>query len=230
MSGTERKIFPPNAQLFINEMPHVCHEYNGEDPTQTRYYKHIKGLVDRNVPFDGIGFQFHIMSDQAVAEILGGHAYAPRQLFQVYDLYDRFELPMYITEITMPTPGMGTEGEELQRQMVRNYYRLWFSVPRMKGITWWNLGDGTAIEHETKFNGGLLRKNLDPKPSYLELERLIKDDWTTRETLRTDENGHLDFRGFHGQYTLRVNTGKIERDREIHVKSDNDNTFKIAIW
>ncbi|GIX01570.1 MAG: hypothetical protein KatS3mg112_0507 [Thermogutta sp.] len=37
-------------------------------------------------------------------------------------------------------------GEEIQAEVVRHLYRLWFSVPAMASITWWNLADGTAVE------------------------------------------------------------------------------------
>jgi endo-1,4-beta-xylanase len=226
----QRKVFPDAVQLMINEMPHACHEYHGEDPTQTRYYKHIRGLLDQGVRVDGIGFQFHIMSDRAISEILGGQSYTPRQLLNVYALYDRFELPMYVTEITIPTLADTDAAETFQEEMVRNYYRLWFSVPRMKGITWWNLGDGTAIAHETRFQGGLLTKNLEAKPSYRALDQLINRDWKTNVGLRTTTEGRVDFRGFHGRYRITVRTPSFTRTREIHVRDGAPNRYKLAIW
>jgi len=226
----QRKVFPPQARLMINEMPHVCHEYNSQDPTQTRYYSHIRGLLGQGVRLDGIGFQFHIMSDRAIGEILAGQSYTPRRLLEVYELYDRFEMPMYVTEITIPTLADTETAATFQDEMVRNCYRLWFSVPRMKGITWWNLGDGTAIANENRFQGGLLDENLEAKPSYRALDHLINREWKTNVSCKTTAEGRVAFRGFHGRYRVTVKTPGITRRREIHVQDDTPNRFKLAIW
>ncbi|MBN2313353.1 MAG: family 20 glycosylhydrolase [Sedimentisphaerales bacterium] len=226
----QRKIFPTQTQLCINEMLHVCHEYHGEDETQTRYFRHIKELIDKGVQLDGIGFQFHLFSDSAISQILGGYAYSPRQLLTVYQLYDKFNLPMYVTEITIPTMAETEKAVRFQEEMVRNYYRLWFSVPRMKGITWWNLADGTAIANETRFQGGLLNKDLNPKRSYMALDELINHRWKTKLHLSTMKEGIVRFRGFHGKYRIMVKTPTLTRSREINVKEQAENQYKLAIW
>lgn len=226
----QRKLFPSQAQLCINEMPHVSHEYHSEDESQTRYFRHIKELIEKGVQIDGIGFQFHLFSDGIISRILGGHSYSPQQLLKVYQLYDRFSLPMYITEITIPTMAETREAERFQEEMVRNYYRLWFSVPRMKGITWWNLADGTAIANETKFQGGLLNKNFEPKRSYMALDELINHRWKTKLHLTTTKEGIVNFRGFHGKYRITAETPHLNRSREIHVIEQAENQYKLAIW
>jgi hypothetical protein len=114
--------------------------------------------------------------------------------------------------------------------MVRDCYRLWFSVPRMKGITWWNLGDGTAIANENRFQGGLLARNLDPKASYRALDQLINHDWKTKLSLKATAEGRVAFRGFHGHYRVTVKTPAITRTREIHVRDGAPNRYKLAIW
>jgi len=83
------------------------------------------------------------------------------------DLYEKladFGLPLFITEITIPSAG--SDGEALQAEVVRDHYRLWFSAPTMAGITWWNLGDGTAVKGENEAQGGLLDNDLKPKAAY----------------------------------------------------------------
>jgi hypothetical protein len=62
---------------------------------------------------------------------------------RVYDLYSRFKRPLYITELSVGTAGEGSSGQPVQAEVVRNFYRLFFSVERMAGITWWNLADAT---------------------------------------------------------------------------------------
>jgi hypothetical protein len=89
----------------------------------------------------------------------------------------------------------------------------------MAGVTWWNLGDGTAYENENKALGGLLDGDMNPKPAYRELDQLINHEWKTRLTLKTDANGKAGFRGFHGKYLLRVTAGTETREIPFELKS-----------
>ena len=50
----------------------------------------------------------------------------------------------------------------------------------MAGITWWNLGHGTAVKDENEAQGGLLDANLNPKRAYRELDRLINQNGRPR--------------------------------------------------
>jgi len=89
----------------------------------------------------------------------------------------------------------------------------------MAGITWWNLGHGTAVKDENEAQGGLLDANLNPKRAYRELDRLINQEWKTTVILTTDEAGKASFRGFHGKYSAKVTTGGITRIFPFELKS-----------
>jgi GH35 family endo-1,4-beta-xylanase len=219
--NTARPMFPPETKLIINETPHICYEYAGADGRDTRYYKTVKRLIGQGVRVDGIGFQLHIMSDSGTTDTLTGKLFAPTDLLKVHALYEEFGLPQYVTEITVPTRGADTAlARETQAEVVRNFYRLWFSLPQMAGITWWNLGDGTAIDHEDQWKGGLLDKNLDPKPSYLALDQLINHEWKTRIAGATDSNGRFSFRGFNGTYRVAVVSGSEHEEFTLHIKPE----------
>jgi hypothetical protein len=83
----------------------------------------------------------------------------------------------------------------------------------MKGITWWNLGDGTAFGTENSFLGGLLDSAMNPKPAYKVLDQLINHDWRTNLTLKTDAKGTVRFRGFHGSYSVQISEqGKKKKE------------------
>lgn len=219
--NTARPMFPPEARLILNETPHICYEYAGANGRDTRYYKLTRRLIEQGVRVDGIGFQLHIMSDTGTSETLAGKLFSPEDLIKAHSLYEEFDLPQYVTEITVPTHGADTAlARETQAEIVRNFYRLWFSLPQMAGITWWNLGDGTAIDHEDKWKGGLLDKNLDPKPSYLALDQLINHEWKTKTRGATDPNGRFSFRGFNGNYRVTVSSGSKHQEFTLHVKPD----------
>lgn len=188
-------LFPKNVKLLYNDGTEEVHKNVNE-------YKAIfAGLKGKGVRVDGMGIQFHIYNRQSM---LDGKLYPPNELFAVYEQLSQCKLPLYITEITIP--GKGENGGFLQGKIVENLYRLWFSIPCMAGITWWNLGDGTAFEEENKAMGGLLDAEMNAKPAYLSLDKLINHVWKTNITLSTDSSGKVNFRGFHGKYTIKVST------------------------
>ena len=182
------RLFPKDVKLLINDGQLQAH-YGTYD-----YMALVKDLLQRGVRIEGIGMQFHVSRDS----LLSGKLYPPAHLQDVYSQLGRLGLPLYITEITIP--GVGENGAELQAAIVANLYRLWFSTPMMAGVTWWNLGDGTAYENENKALGGLLDNEMNLKPAYRALDKLINHEWKTRTTLKTDASGKASFRGFCGTY------------------------------
>jgi GH35 family endo-1,4-beta-xylanase len=201
------RLFPNDVKLLINDGQLQAH-YNTYD-----YMGMVKAMLERSVRVEGIGIQFHVSRDS----VLSGKLYVPAHLQDVYTQLGRLGLPLYITEITIP--GVGENGAELQASIVANYYRLWFSTPMMAGVTYWNLGDGTAYENENKVLGGLLDKDMNPKPAYRALDRLINHEWRTNLKLTTDTSGKASFRGFHGRYSLRVTVGGEKREFSFELRS-----------
>jgi hypothetical protein len=142
----------------------------------------------------------------------------PDKLLDLYDEFGKTGLPLYITEITFGSAGEG--GEELQAEVVRDHYRLWFSAPKMAGITWWNLGDGAAYQGENDAKGGLMDSNFQPKAAYRVLDQLINHEWTTSTQAQTDVQGVAHFRGFYGKYQVTViQNGKSSQFEVNHSQS-----------
>ncbi len=214
-------LFPKTVKLLYNDGTEEVHKKTGE------YLALFKGLKKSNARVDGMGIQFHLYG-QGCKAMLSGKLYPPDVLFKVYDQLSELNIPLYITEITIP--GNGENGSEYQEEIVENLYRLWFSTPKMAGITWWNLGDGTAFEEENKMMGGILDENMNPKPAYQALDRLINKEWKTDQTARTDNNGNIQFHGFHGTYTIEVSANGIKKEYHFELKSGNKlnrTTFKL---
>ena len=195
------RLLPKQARLLINDGTHEAHDTPGV------YEALIKGLQQEGAPVNGIGIQFHVYNR---AGVLNGKSLPPAQISAVYERFGKLGLPLYITEITVP--GNGDNGAELQAAIVENLYRLWFSTPGIAGVTWWNLGDGAAFQEENKALGGLLDKDMKPKPAYLALDRLINTEWKTALRLESDAAGKVSFRGFLGKYSIRITVGANTRD------------------
>lgn len=215
---TAGRLFPKDVRLLINDGTTQAHI------TTAKYEGMIKGLLDRGVRVEGIGLQFHVYNRDAM---LSGKMFPPRQLIAVYERLGRLGLPLYMTEITIP--GAGKNGAELQAAVVANLYRLWFSTPAMAGVTWWNLGDGTAFGNENKALGGLLDENMDPKPAYQALDRLINHAWKTNLSAKTDAAGQVHFRGFHGKYAVQVTSDGRTEQFEIDLSQHGQERYTLRL-
>lgn len=217
-------LFPKNLTM-INEIT----EYNREVGEKNAYYRQVKGLLDQGLSVKGIGFQFHFFSPKAMEQrvLSGKDGYTPNGMLDAYDSFAAFKLPLYVTEITIATPPV--DGQATQARVVSDFYRLWFSAPNMAGITWWNLGDGTAVPGENKAFGGLLDEKFAPKESYRVLDRLINHEWKTSLSAKTDSQGKACFRGFCGKYAVKVTAGGRGQEFEVNVAKDGLATHKL-LW
>ncbi len=198
------RLFSKNVTLIINDGTSQTHV------TTDKCEANVKRLLDAGIRVDGIGIQFH----SSRHALLNVEYYSPKHMIAVYDRLQKLGLPLYITEITIP--GTGTNGPAEQGEFVTNLYRLWFSTPAMSGVTWWNLGDGTAFGNENKRLGGLLYEDMTPKPAYEALDKLINHEWKTRTGGATGDDGRFAFRGFKGDY--RVTIGAAGKAKEFTIK------------
>lgn len=216
-------LFPDSRTLMINEVT----SFNFMPVPSNPYFAQVKALLAQGSRVRGIGFQYHFFRRKALDSFLADPKCNPEKLLDLYDQFGQFNLPLFITEITFPSAGEG--GEELQATVARNHYRLWFSVPAMAGITWWNLGDGTAVKGENEAKGGLLDDQLQPKAAYRALDKLINEDWKTQSKTLTDAQGVARFRGFFGKYHVKITTPNGSREFDIFHGKANTKTHKLAL-
>lgn len=208
----------PNATLIINDYV-----------TSPEYERLLEQLVDdQNRPiFDVIGIQSH----------MHGGTWSNKQIWDVCERFSRFKVPLHFTETTILSgePGQGRprpwvttpEGEEYQAREVVRFYTMLFSHPAVEAITWWDFSDYRAWQGAP---AGLLRNDMSPKPAYTELYKLIKQKWWTRETAKTDETGRVKFRGFAGEYTVRVNKAEVgTTEIRLSVQPGVANSIRIEL-
>jgi GH35 family endo-1,4-beta-xylanase len=216
-------LFPADALLMINEVT----SYNFKPADKNPYFAQVKALLAQGLKVRGVGFQFHYFRRDALDRYLAGPDCDPGKMLDLYEKFGEFGLPLYVTEITIPSAGDG--GDELQAEVVRDHYRLWFAAPRMAGITWWNLGDGTAVKGENEAKGGLLDGDLRPKSAYQALDKLINEEWKTRVQTQTDAQGLARFRGFFGKYKVTVTTATKTEEFEIGHKGAEQKPHRVTL-
>ena len=210
----EQKVFRPENLLMINDVT----SFNWPANETNRFYQQCTKLLEDGIGIEGIGFQFHFFSRKSLDGYLNGDRCDPGTLLDTYEMFAKFGLPLWITEITIGSAG--DDGLAIQDRVVRDIYRLWFASPKMAGITWWNLGDGTAYGNEGVAGGGLADDDFNPKPAYKALDQLINHDWKTNLETKSDADGNVKFRGFHGRYEIQVTADGKTKKFEMTVGSD----------
>ena len=155
------------------------------------------------------------------------HHYDPVKILKGLEVMSEFGKPLEITEVQIPTLGDGNEAEDLQAEVLKYLYTLWFSVENLESVIYWNSVNNTAYAapewNENNLRSGLLNRDLSPRKSALMLERLFKKEWHTDVELVTDENGQATFDGFYGGYDISVLTEKEASYKISHKKHSDDN-------
>jgi len=182
----------PDAHLIVNDFEVLAH---GFPPL----FELLKKAKADGVPFDGIGIQAH------EPKLL---RFPLERVAAILDRYAAFGKKLHITEFSPTSAGQPMTGsptgakwdEDAQADYAVKFYKVCFAHPAMAAITWWDLCDVGAWLP----GGGLLRRDLSPKPAYTALHKLIGEDWHTHAEGATDRAGKFRFRGFYGQYAVTV--------------------------
>lgn len=191
-----QEVFPDSVQLVINDYAN-----------NQNYVNQVKDLISHGAKIDIVGAQMHMVKPQNAQDIaagkvvssVGGVKMTPEGIMSTMKLLASNGRPIHISEVTVPMPGDDEKGQAVQAIIARDLYRMWFSVPEIMGITLWSVVDGCGWPGESRF--GLFTRDMEPKPSYFALNKLINEDWKTNFVQKADaETVTLQFRGFKGKY------------------------------
>ena len=190
-----------------------------------RYVQQVRSLLGRGARIEVIGSQMHLFDPQQCLDIAAGkHLDAssklvdPETVRQYFGQLGSFGIPTCLSEITITSAGNGERGEMIQAIITRNLYRLWFSLPSMMGITWWNIVDDCGYAGEPNISG-LFHRDMTPKTSYYALDQLLNHEWRTSLALKPDARGNISWRGFKGRYRIRWTDAKgREHEEMLHVQ------------
>ena len=221
--ATARKYFK-NNKLIINEGNNVWDQHlAGTSP----YYDLIEENLKSGVPIDGIGVQGHIMWSSK-------EGIDPYNLWSFFDKYANLGLPLSITEVTIPEAFDGKIDEEMQAELLKCLYSLWFGIKGMEAGMYWNLIDGYAYgaplgdmsAGENVHRGGLLHFDGSEKKAFKTLEALVNHEWRTNLVGKTDSQGRIAFNGFFGDYEVCYKEGARAVKKIITL---NKERFKAAV-
>jgi GH35 family endo-1,4-beta-xylanase len=188
------------------------------------FYELLTAAKANGVPFDGIGIQAHEPHMMR---------FPLDRVQKVLDHYDTLGEELHITEFT-PTSGggeitgshrTGVWDEAAQADYAVKFYRVCFAHPSVRAITWWDLSD----QNSWLPGGGMLRKDMSPKPVYDQLHRLIHEEWQTSVAGATDSDGRYSFRGFRGAYRVDVEAGGVTASRQFQLNRQSAPEFTVVL-
>lgn len=216
---TAERFFPKNKLIINEEQEDIWMDFRGN---RSPYYMLIERTLRNGCRIDSIGMQFHVYKQE---ETYGKYMYSPMHLYRVMDKYADFNLPIQITESSIPCYEYGAD-EEIQAEILKNLYSIWFSHPCMEAIIYWDFVDGYDWK---PYNFGFVKKDLTPKPAYYVVRDLFKKTWHTELETETKSAGVASFKAFYGDYeiTVRANGKEVTQNRSLLKGGKRD--FKITI-
>ena len=205
-----------NAVLLLND-------FN----TSINYEILIDGCLNAGVPISAIGIQSHQHQGY----------WGREKLEEVLARFEHFGLPIHFTENTLISGEImlahivdlndwqveewpsTPEGEERQANQIEEMYRILFSHPLVQAITTWDFRDGAWL----KAPSGFIRKDNSLKPSYKMLKKLVKEEWWTDISVKTDSQGSACIEAFKGEYCLNAD------GKELAVNLTDNETISVTL-
>lgn len=188
-----------------------------------RFLNQAADLLKRGAKVDVFGSQMHLFEPQQCLDIAAGKHIDPAErlvepstIRPFFEKLGSFGVPTCLSEITVTSAGEGERGEMIQAIIARNLYRIWFSLPSMMGITWWNAVDDCGAAGEPSMSG-VCHRDMTPKTVYYALDRLINHEWRTNVEIRPDGRGVISFRGFKGTYRISWTDSKGNLHSETYI-------------
>jgi len=210
----------PKAHLILNEYFVIARQ-----PDRERFYQLVAELKRRGTPISGLGIQAHEPREEW---------FSPEKVRTTLDRLGELGYPLHITEYIpqsagKPITGGWREGiwtEDAQAQFAEQFYKLCFGHPAVASINWWGLSDRQIWLP----GGGLLRQDYEPKPVYTRLKDLIRRQWQTELTVKTDEKGQVAFRGFYGSYDVTITPDNRQAHKQqIALKKGGQNQWDVTV-
>ena len=209
-----QKYMRSDAWLNINE-------YNME-----AFPGQIRDLNVSGVDFQIVGSQMHLFNPAESKAIAAGEfTDEVKTKLSPDGIWDTFAKvaaagggrPIHLSEVTITAPDDTPKGQMIQAIIMRNAYRIWFSIEKMNGITWWNVVDDCGSAGEP-LKSGIFTRDMKPKAAYFAMDDLINREWKTRLKIKAS-GGKISFRGFRGRYRLTWNNADgTTAVKEIMVK------------
>lgn len=205
------------------------------NPPITSGYEFAESLINSNAGLDMIGLEYYY-----------GAPYPPIDMGIFSSSLDHFSTlskKVFIGEIAYPSldglrgvgkPWEAYEGwhagytDQVQAEFARDTLTIAFSKPYVAGYQW-GLTNDNGTDYYLLGSGLFHQDHLTPRPAFSAFHDLIAS-WTTSGEGTTDSSAALTFRGFGGDYQLKITTadGRTLYTR-AHVTEQQNNQVKLTV-
>ncbi|MCS7068020.1 MAG: endo-1,4-beta-xylanase [Meiothermus sp.] len=150
----------PGAKLFYND-----YGAEGLGPKSDAIYALLKGLKEKGVPLDGVGFQAHVDLNFSPAAV---------RMAENLERFARLGLEIHITEMDVRLVGPGSRAERLEKQarVYREVLQVCLRQPRCKVFTLWGVSD--AFSWRAASEPLVFDADYQPKPAYFALQQTLQ--------------------------------------------------------
>jgi hypothetical protein len=157
---------------------------------------------------------------------------APKKMYTAFDPYIGSDVKIHVTEFGL-FPGdiegnyrTGTWDDRSLAEYFVQVYVVCFSHPAVETFNHWGIGPEDISRFKTNL---IINEDYTPRPPYEAIRSLLKDKLTTKLRAKTDVDGRIVFRGFHGRYKMTITSAagrKASADFSMNAKT-NRFTFGV---
>ncbi|MDB4729258.1 endo-1,4-beta-xylanase, partial [Akkermansiaceae bacterium] len=178
----EARRLAPDATHAINEGKILPDGYKREP-----YKRVIRFLNEQGQAPDTVGFMAHFGLTSLTP---------PEELLEVYDDFSKIAPRLQLSEFDVEAG----DDEELQADYYRDVMLATFSHPNFNAIVQWGFWENA----HWKPDAALWRKDWSLKPAGKVYVDLVKSQWWTDESIKSDAHGKGQVRGFLGDYEVSL--------------------------
>lgn len=177
----------PDVRLFLNDYAGLA-AGGLNTPHKDHFEKTARMLLQQGAPIHGIGLQCHF----------GWSVTPPEAALAELDRWGKLGLEVHLTEFDIDTTD-----EELQADYTRDLLTLAFSHPSVTAVMTWGFWEG----RHWRPDAALWKKDWTLKPNGRVWLDLTTRRWSTEANGVSAKDGTFKFRGFPGDYEVRLGSG-----------------------
>ncbi len=194
----------PGKPLYFNDFSN--HDITTDPEHVAHYIETAQFLIDGGAPVGGLGLQAHFF----------GTPSEPENLLKTLDLYwEKFQLPIRMTEW-----DFNTDDQKLQADFTKDFLILCYSHPAVVGVQHWGFWESS---HWLPL-AAMFEADWTPKLNYFTYKEWVLNKWITEIEGKTDKDGKLQDRGFHGDYSVTVKRGRKTAEHTFSLSADNSSS------
>jgi endo-1,4-beta-xylanase len=198
----------PAARFIVNDYGmeldaanHAIKDKTGKVITakmqRDRFTALFRRLREEGACPDGLGMQAHT-----------GAWMDPATQTRILDDFSTAGVPLHYTEFWADNKHLLTAGidpvvaDEMRAEYVANIMTMAFAHPAVESFYFWGELTGSFRFKSDHNSEGLPSSSHTPSAVYWRVQDLLRKQWMTRETIVSDSDGRVRFRGFFGDYSL----------------------------